>query len=186
MSVLQKVSTASAATAPPDRTAEQQMRDVMTRWGEPIYRHIRRMVVSHADAEDAVQETFIKVFRNLDKLRQPEALKAWLYRIATNEALRMLAERKRSESILATEFPTDANLPAADEYVDYTDLEAVRLQQAIHTLPPKQQAVFLLRYYDELSYEEIADATDMTASSAKVNYHFAKTKITEYISSHDT
>lgn len=184
---LQKQATASPTTAPPSPAdAEKEMRDVMARWAEPIYRHIRRMVVNHADAEDATQETFIKVFRNLDKLRQPEALKAWLYRIATNEALRMLADRKRSEAILAADLPPDAATAAADEYVDYTDLEAVRLQRAIHTLPPKQQAVFLLRYYDDLSYEEIADATGMTASSAKVNYHFAKNKITEYITSHDT
>ena len=165
---------------------KQKFTDIYEQYHPQMEQTALRILKNQHDAEDAVQETFIKVFRNLDKLRQPEALKAWLYRIATNEALRMLEERKRSESILSTEFPTDANLPAADEYVDYTDLEAVRLQQAIHTLPPKQQAVFLLRYYDELSYEEIADATDRTASSAKVNYHFAKTKITEYISSHDT
>ena len=73
----------------------------------------------------------------------------------------------------------------ADEYFDYSDLEAVKLQDAINSLPYKQRATFNLRYYDDMSYDDIAEATDTTAGTAKVNYHIAKNKIIEYMNSHD-
>ena len=164
--------------------AELEMRAIMARWSEPIYRHIRRIVVNHADAEDATQETFIKAYRNLAQLRNQEALKAWLYRIATNEALRIIANKQHTSTTVEA-FEDNSEQIAADEYFDYSDLEAVLLQKAIHTLPPKQQIVFLLRYYDDLSYEEIACTAEISAISAKVNYHFAKNKIIEYLKTHD-
>ena len=172
--------TPESGYTPGSDDVEQRMRAIMARWAEPIYRHIRRMVVTHADAQDATQETFIKAYRNIAQLRRPEALKSWLYRIATNEALRAIANRQGATAEIA-----ESEQFTADEYFDYSNLEAVLLQKAIHTLPPKQQAVFLLRYYDELSYEEIAIATGITAKSAKVNYHFAKHKIIEYLNKHD-
>ena len=160
---------------------EQRMRSIMDRWAEPVYRHVRRMVVNHADAQDVVQETFIKVYRNLDQLRNPEAIKSWLYRIATNEALRHIEELKRSASVNSAADLAEADSLQADEFFDFSDLEVVTLQKAIHRLPSKQQIVFLLRYYDDLSFAEIAEIVGGNASTAKVNYHFAKNKVTEYL-----
>ena len=156
----------------------------MEKWGEPVYWHVRRLVGSHADAEDVVQETFIKVYQSLSTLRDNSALKAWLYKIATNEALSHL-RRNQNGHVSIDDSAPDLLALKADEYFDYSDLEAVKLQSAINSLPPKQRVAFNLRYYDDLSYDEIADVTDSTAGNVKVNYHLAKNKIIEYMNSHD-
>lgn len=151
---------------------------------EPIYWHIRRLVVSHEDAEDLVQETFIRVFRHLDQFREQSSLRTWVYRIATNEALRFLNSRN-AESTFAEELQEElANKLLASDYVNYEDGMAVKFQQAILSLPEKQRIVFNLRYYDELDYEEIARITDCRADTLKVNYHYAKEKIKEYMLNH--
>lgn len=163
---------------------EQGFRLLLARYQEPLYWHIRRLVVSHDDAQDAAQETFLRIFRSFPQYRGGTSFTAWLYRIATNEALRQLARRP------PTEVPADGDATAlatlqADAYVDYTDLEAVRLQRAILSLPARQQLTFNLRYYDELSYDEIAEITGSTAAAAKANYHLAKEKIVRFMKSND-
>lgn len=171
-------------TAAMKQCPDKGFRLLMKKYKEAIYWHIRRFVVSHADAQDATQETFVRVFRNFGQYDETRSLAAWIFRIATNEALRLL------ERIHQEQLPLDADdsgiggLPA-DSYVDYTDLESVRLQQAIHALPAKQQVTFNLRYYDELGYEEIAVVTDSTVAGAKMNYHLAKEKIIAYMNSQD-
>ncbi len=151
---------------------------LMDRYKEAVYWHIRRLVVSHDDAEDAAQETFIRIFRSVGRFRGDSSLKTWIYRIATNEALRTL-ERRREGQVAIDTPGSGVNAMPADEYTDYSDLEGVRLQKAIRSLPAGQQLVFNLRYYDELSYNEIARITEMSAASAKTSYHIAKGKIWE-------
>ncbi|MCM1035893.1 MAG: RNA polymerase sigma factor [Bacteroides sp.] len=148
-------------------------------YGERLYRHIRRITLVHADAEDALQETLLRAYRNIGSLRSGESLAPWLYRIATREALR----QRRSGITISIDEGTlaDARGPVADEYFDFSDLEAVHLQQAIQTLPPRQQTVFNLRYYDDFDYSTIASIVGSTADAAKVNYHIAKQKITRYM-----
>lgn len=163
---------------------EQGFRLLMATYKEPIYWHIRRLVVSHDDAQDATQETFVRVFRSLPQFEGKGSLGAWIYRIATNEALRLRMQRQ--EEVLPLEQAEAAlNGMMADSYVDYSDLEAIRLQKAILSLPAKQQVAFNLRYYDELSYDEIAEISGSTPASAKMNYHLAKERIRQYIQSHD-
>ena len=147
---------------------------------ERIYWHLRRLLGSHDDASDAMQETFIRIYRNFDSFKgDASSFTAWVFKIATNEAMRMI--ERRPEPSLSLE---DAgSQPLADEYVDYSDLEAIKLQKAILALPPRQRAVFNMRYYDEMSYQEIADATDTSLSAVKVNYHLAKEKIVNAIKS---
>ncbi len=164
--------------------SETGFRLLMQKYKQPIYWHIRRLVVAHDDAQDATQETFIRIFRSFDKFRDENSFRGWIFRIATNEALRLIDTRKQGQVSLE-EDENGANRIMASEYVDFTDLEAVKLQKAIHMLPAKQQAAFNLRYYDELSYEEIAEATGSTPSSVKANYHFAKEKIIKYMNSND-
>lgn len=163
---------------------ERGFRELMDEYKEAVYWHIRRLVVSHDDAQDAAQETFVRIFRSLGQYRGGGSFTAWVYKIATNEAMRAIGRRRKcivsmdDESFHAPEI-------TADGYVDYTDLEAVRLQKAIQSLPPKQQVTFNLRYYDGLSYDEIAEVTGSTAPSAKANYHIAKDKIIRYMNSND-
>lgn len=140
--------------------------------------------MEHADAQDAVQETFVRIFRSWEQFDESGSLSAWIFRIATNEALRILSRRHEEQFSLDSDITVACRVPA-DAYVDYSDLESVKLQNAILSLPTKQQVVFNLRYYDELSYDEIAQIVDSTASAAKANYHIAKDKIMQYMDSHD-
>ena len=164
--------------------SEAGFRLLMQKYKQPIYWHIRRLVVDHDDAQDATQEAFIRIFKSFDKFRDENSFRGWIFRIATNEALRLIDSR-RQENVSLEADDNGTNHIMADNYVDYTDVEAVKLQKAIQTLPPKQQAAFNLRYYDELSYEEIAEATGSTASSVKMSFHIAKEKIIKYMNSND-
>ena len=138
---------------------------------EPIYWHIRRLVVSHEDAEDIIQEVFIRVFRHLKQFREESSLATWIYKITTNESLRFAEEIQ--EELLD-------KLKTSD-YVDYDNELAVKFQTAVLKLPEKQRIVFNLRYYDELDYEAISQITGDRVETLKVNYHYAKEKIKEYI-----
>ena len=159
---------------------ERGFRLLMAKYKEAVYWHVRRLVVSHEDAQDAAQETFIRVLLSFRQFKGESSFAVWIYRIATNEALRLL-KRRRGGRVSLDDPEAGTNRLMADEYVDYSDLESVRLQQAIRSLPEKQQLTFNLRYYDELSYEEIASITGSTAASAKANYHVAKEKIIQYM-----
>lgn len=165
---------------------DKGFRLLMQKYGEPLYWHIRRLVVSHDDAQDAEQETFIKAFRAFSQLEEPDALTAWLYRIATREALRMIEKNKKPAALLDSIDEKNGSLNIkADPYIDYADAAAVRLQKAILSLPPKQQLAFNMRYYDDMDYRQIADIMESTVSTAKVNYHLAKEKIIKFMNSND-
>ena len=146
---------------------ETGFRLLMQKYKQPVYWHIRRLVVAHADAQDATQETFVRIFR-----------------IANNEAFRLIGSRKQ-QSVSLEENESGADRIASDGYTDYSDLEAVRLQRAIQTLPPKQRSAFCLRYYAELSYEEIADTIESTPSAVKTSYHIAKERIIKHMNAND-
>lgn len=157
---------------------EKGFRLLMNKYQEPVYWHIRRMLQAHDDAQDVAQNTFVKIFRTMDKLFAVNSLRSWIYKVATNEALSFLRTRKEQvcqlDEVMAERMP-------ADEYFNYDNLEAVKLQKAIQSLPTKQGLTFNLRYYDELSYDEIASVIGSTATNAKSNYHIAKEKIIKYM-----
>ena len=160
---------------------ESGFRMLVEKFQSPMYWHIRRMIVSHDDAEDVLQETFIKIFRHLDDFRAESSLSTWIYRIATNECIRFL-NRRKEEAISTEEVQAELmNKLMASEYIDYDNAMEVKFQQAILTLPEKQRLVFNLRYYDELKYEEISRITDTKVETLKANYYFAKEKIKEYM-----
>ena len=164
---------------------EQGFRQLLQRYQQPVYWHIRRLVVAHADAQDVTQETFVRVFRSFAQYDESQSLAAWIFRIATNEALRLLGKRKGEAQLSLDEASDDLFNLKADDYVDYSDAEAVKLQKAILALPAKQQIDFNLRYYDEMSYEDIALVTGSTAANVKANYHNAKEKIVNYLKIND-
>ncbi len=157
---------------------EKGFKLLVTAYSAPVYRHIRRMVISHHDAEDATQEVFVRIFKSIHTLRNSATLRSWIYRIATNEALRTIGQRKDHALPLDCE---ETNRLAGDTYIDWSDIEAVKLKRAILSLPPKQQAAFNLRYYDELGYDEIAEVLQSTPANVKANYHHAKERIIKYM-----
>ena len=161
---------------------ERGFKMLMDTFQEPIYNYIRRLVVSHEDAQDVLQEVFIRVFRHMEQFRNESSLATWIYRIATNESLRLINGR-REEGFVPTEEVQEElmNKLKASDYIDYENELAVKFQEAILSLPEKQRLVFNLRYYDELEYEEIARILDSKVETLKVNYHYAKEKIKEYI-----
>ena len=167
------------------RNSEQGFRLLMASYREPVYWHIRRLVVSHDDAQDAAQEAFVRMFRCFEQYDEKHSLKAWIFRIATNEALRLLGRMKNATMLSLDEVTCDMLSTKADAYHNSSDAIVARLQKAIQRLPAKQQLAFNLRYYDELSYEEIAEVAGSSAASMKMNYHLAKKKIIEYMNIND-
>lgn len=156
------------------RDPENGFRILMKEKWEAVYWHIRRLVIHHADAQDATQETFIRIFRSFNKFKGDCSLKVWIYRIATNEALRLIGKRHNDIISIDDDEMPEVRMIVDEEYVDYTDVEAVKLQNAILTLPTKQQLTFNMRYYDELEYDDIARIIGSTPSSVKASYHIAK------------
>lgn len=153
---------------------------LMDTYKRPLYWHIRRLVVSHEDAEDILQETFINVYRFADSFKGDSKLFTWLYRIATNECTKHF--RKNKNWLKNAELITDrliGDQTGTDS--DNSETMLVKFQQAILKLPEKQRMVFNLRYYEELSYEEISQILDSSVGTLKTNYHYASEKIKQYL-----
>jgi len=162
--------------------ANDILQQAADRYGKRLYWHIRRLVVSHDDAEDALQETFIKIFTRADSFRG-DSLEAWCYRIATNEALQLLRKRTHAFQSLDSLSGELSEMVAA-ESAPGADRSAVLFQQAILQLSTQQRVAFNLRYYDELSYAQIAAITGKSENSLRTNYHYAVEKIKEYLTEH--
>lgn len=162
-------------------TKEKAFSMLVQNYQERLYWHIRRMVVDHDDADDVLQNTFIKVWRNLAKFQGNSKLYTWLYRIATNESLTFLNKRKRkSTTALETEdYDLGATL-SSDPYFDGDEIQR-KLQEAIEVLPAKQKQVFLLRYYDEMKYDEMSEILDTSVGALKASYHHAVKKIEKFL-----
>lgn len=155
--------------------------ELVKRYQEPLYWHLRRLVVSHEDARDLLQETLLQAWQKIDTLREEGAVRGWLYKIATHAAYRHL-HRNRIHP-LSTEELANMLLERlqSSSYVDYEVEGLLRFQQAILTLSEQQRTVFTLRYYDEMSYEEIARIIDSTPQSCRVAYHHATQRIEAYL-----
>lgn len=154
---------------------------IVKKYQEKLYWHIRRLVVSHEDADDVLQNMFIKVWKALDNFREDSQLYTWLYRIATNESLSFInrEKKRKSVSISDEENPLSERLKS-DEYFDANKLEW-KLQLAIQALPEKQRIVFTLRYYEEMPYEKMSKVLDTSTGALKASYHHAAKKVEEYI-----
>jgi len=164
---------------------EAGFRMLMGQYQEQIYWHIRRMVTLHQDADDVVQNTFVKVYRNIEKFNRDSKLYTWLYRIATNESLTHLRKRNnRKTTSMDDELHNTALKIKADNYFDGNQAELV-LQQAIVSLPDKQKAVFNLRYYDEMSYADMSEMLGTSVGALKASYHHAVKKVEAFIKKED-
>jgi len=156
---------------------------LMDAYKKPLYWHIRRLVVAHEDAEDILQETFINVYRYADSFKGESKVYTWLYRIATNECTKHFRKNKnwQKNAKAITDKMID-NLSITDS--ENSEAMLVKFQQATLELPEKQRLVFNLRYYDELSYEEISQILDSSVNTLKTNYHYASEKIRQYLIEH--
>lgn len=148
---------------------------------ERLYWHIRRIVLNHDDADDVLQNTFIKVFRNIDGFKGDSKLYSWMYRIATNEALSFL--KKKSTKLGMSNGELQDRLMdslQADVYFEGDEIQ-LKLQKAIATLPEKQKLVFNMKYFEELKYEEISEILETSVGGLKASYHLATKKIEAFL-----
>ena len=158
---------------------------VVREYGEQLYWQIRRLVLIHEDADDVLQNVFIKAWSHLDDFHQESRLSTWLYRIAVNESLDFLRKQKNSTMLHTDDVESGvANMLVADNYFDGDETQAL-LQEAIDQLPDVQRTVFTLRYYDEMKYSEISRILKTSEGSLKASYHIAVKKISEFFNHRD-
>jgi RNA polymerase sigma factor (sigma-70 family) len=162
-------------------TRERAYTAIVKKYQEKLYWHVRRMVVDHDDADDVLQNTFIKAWNGLENFREDSQLYTWLYRIATNEALSFIEQQKRKATVNFDDVSEGlSNQVKADANFDANRLEW-KLQLAIQQLPEKQRIVFNLRYFDEMPYQEMSQILDTSEGALKASYHHAAKKIEEFI-----
>ena len=163
---------------------EQAYTSVIKKYQEKLYWHIRRMVIDHDDANDVLQNVFIRVWKGLENFREDSQLYTWLYRIATNECLTFIEGQKKRASVSLSDVESGlSNKIKADKNFDANKLEW-KLQLAIQQLPEKQRIVFTLRYYDEMPYEEMSRLLGTSEGALKASYHHAVKKIEDNIRNH--
>jgi RNA polymerase sigma-70 factor (ECF subfamily) len=164
-------------------TRQFAFNQLVRKYQQKIYWHIRKMVIDHDDADDLTQDVFIKVWKNLDNFRQDSQLFTWIYRIATNECLTFLKAKKR-KFFLPIHDITEELTAKIDSSSDISGDEIqLKLQKALLRLPDKQRVVFNMRYYDELKYEEMSQILGTSVGALKASYHHAAKKIEEFLKS---
>ena len=165
-------------------TKEKSFTVLIKKYQEKLYWHVRRMVIEHEDANDVLQNVFIRVWNGLENFREDSQLYTWLYRIATNECLTYIEQQKKRSSVSLSDVESGlSNKIKADKHFDANRLEW-KLQLAIQQLPEKQRIVFNLRYYDEMPYEKMSRVLETSEGALKASYHHAVKKIEDYIKNH--
>lgn len=164
-------------------TQNKAFKELVENYQRPLYSQIRNIVLNHDDADDVLQNTFIKVFNNIGNFKGESKLFSWIYRIATNEALTFISQKAKKQGISNKEIQQKAiqNL-YADTYFNGDEL-SLKLQKAIALLPEKQQLVFKMKYFEDLKYEDISEILGTSTGALKASYHHAVKKIEEYINS---
>ena len=162
-------------------TQAQAFEVLVNTYKERLYWQIRGIVLNHDDADDVLQNTFIKVYKNIDGFKGDSKLFSWMYRIATNEALSFIKQRAKMQGITDEDYQEKlvSNLQA-DVYFEGDEIQ-LKLQQGIATLPEKQKLVFNMKYFQELKYEEISEILDTSVGGLKASYHLAVKKLEQYL-----
>lgn len=160
---------------------EKAFRMIIDLYGRKLYWHIRRLVITHDDADDALQNTFLNAWKNIGSFRSESSLLTWLWAIATNEALNIIRRRGRESSVALDD--VEEILASSAEGSTWFDGDAatVRLQNAILKLPEKQRAVFNMRYFEEMTYEDMSAVTGTSVGALKASYHHAVKKIEQFL-----
>ncbi len=167
------------------KTKEVAFKHLVSQYKERLYWHIRKIVISHDDADDVLQNTFIKIFRSIDNFKRESKLYSWMYRIATNESITFINKRAKEKNIDITEHQHQlvSNLDS-DNWFSGDEIQLI-LQKAIATLPQKQQLVFNMKYFDEMKYNEISEVLETSVGALKASYHIAAKKIEEFIKNYN-
>jgi RNA polymerase sigma factor (sigma-70 family) len=166
------------------KTQEVAFKKLVKDYQRPLYNHIRTIVLNHDDTDDVLQNTFIKIFRNLSSFKGESKLFSWMYRIATNEALTFLQQKSRRFNTTNEELlQKQTDKMKADDYFDGDEIQ-FKLHQSISLLPEKQQLVFKMKYFQELKYEEMSEILDTSVGALKASYHHAVKKIENYMNTH--
>jgi RNA polymerase sigma-70 factor (ECF subfamily) len=163
------------------QSIDRAFRILMGQYKERLYWHIRKIVLTHEDADDVLQNTFIKVYRNIHSFKAESKLYSWMYRIATNESITYINKRAKTLQIESEEVQQQilGNLEA-DTYFEGDEIQK-KLQYAIAQLPQQQQLVFNMKYFDDMKYQEIAEILQKSIGGLKANYHHAVKKIENYL-----
>lgn len=166
-------------------TRREAFKLIVSAYSQPLYWQIRRLVLSHEDANDILQDTFIKAWENLDCFRGDAKISTWIYRIAINESLNFLNKQKDKYKITLDD-PESQVLKQLEEdpYFDGNEIEK-KFQQAVHNLPEKQRIIFNLKYYQELKYEDISQIMGTSIGALKASYHHAVKKIKNFFEDND-
>ena len=164
-----------------DNSKELAFKTLVKRYKEKLYWHIRKIVISHDDADDVLQNTFIKIFRNIDKFKGDSKLYTWMYRIATNESISFLNSKAKRNHVSNETLNENAlqNL-VADVYFEGDEIQ-LKLQKAIAQLPRIQQLVFNMRYFDDIKYKDMSSILETSEGALKASYHIAVKKIKTYL-----
>jgi len=163
---------------------EQAFRVLIELYKERLYWHIRNIVKSHDDADDVLQNTFIKVYRNINNFKGDSKLYSWMYRIATNESITLINKNAKRLQVSSEEIQQLAiNNLESDVYFEGSTIQ-LKLQKAISTLPEKQQLVFNMKYFQDLKYKEISNILETSEGALKASYHLAVKKIEAYLTQH--
>ncbi|MBC7743488.1 MAG: sigma-70 family RNA polymerase sigma factor [Flavobacterium sp.] len=167
------------------KTRNEAFNLLLKKYQQKIYWHIRRLVINHDDADDLIQEVFIKVWKNLAEFRNDSQLYTWLYRIATNESITFLNRKKLKNNVSLDEVGYDLAESLADSTYFDGDKAQMKLQKALLTLPEKQRLVFNMKYFDDLKYEEISAILGTSVGGLKASYHLAVKKVEHYLLNKD-
>ena len=163
------------------KTQNEAFKELVQCYQKSLYYHIRNIVLNHDDADDVLQNTFIKVFSNIGNFKGESKLYSWMYRIATNESLTFIEQRAKKQGISNVELQQKAILNLeSDVYFEGNEIQ-IKLQKAIATLPEKQQLVFKMKYFEDMKYENISEILDTSVGGLKANYYHAVKKIEEYL-----
>ncbi len=163
------------------KTQNVAFQKLLRDYQRPLYNHIRNIVLNHDDADDVLQNTFVKVFQYLKDFKGESKLFSWMYRIATNEAITFINQKAKRNGTTSEAMQTKIvdNLKA-DTYFDGNEIQ-IKLQKAISLLPQKQQLVFKMKYYEELKYEELSEILGTSVGALKASYHHAVKKIEDFV-----
>ncbi len=164
-----------------EQTRSKAFGQLVQTYQKRLYWHIRRIVLNHEDADDVLQNTFIKIYKNIGSFKQESKLYSWMYRIATNEALSFIKSKSKKLGLSDGQLQEQmiANLQA-DVYFEGEAIQ-LKLQKAIATLPEKQKLVFNMKYFQELKYEEISEILETSVGGLKASYHLAAKKIEAFL-----
>lgn len=169
-----------------EKEKEDAFRALVSQYKERLYWQIRTIVLNHDDTDDVLQNTFIKVFKNIDSFKSDSKLYTWMYRIATNEAITFLNKKAKRNNITIDTVKDRAIARLESDVYFEGDAIQLKLQQAIATLPQKQQLVFTMKYFEDHTYEQLSEILDTSVGGLKSSYHIAVQKVKDYLKNNET